>query len=206
MTSEARGLPLDTPRTDLALSAIWEVPHRPDRTPTDPHQACRDTVLPVDRRHGDFWSKVLKTDCCWLWTRSRSGQLGYGAYWQNGGIVRAHRVAYELEVGPIPEGLHILHECDVPWCVRPDHLRPGTRVDNQRDMVAKHRNAPQDGEHNHHAKFTWDQVHVIRNRKGETRRRLALEFGTTPKYIQKIIRERVWPESSCPVHGTQAVA
>src|SRR5688572_768407 len=127
----------------LTLSASREVPYRDTRTADDPHRACRDTVLPVDRSRGDFWSKVLKTECCWLWTRSRTGTLSYGAYWQNGAIVRAHRVAYELTVGPIPEGLHLLHECDVPHCVRPDHLRPGTRVDNQRDMVAKDRHSSQ---------------------------------------------------------------
>lgn len=166
------------------------------------HSACEALELPTDRsRDGAFWSKVLKTDCCWLWTRARFPGTGYGAFWAGKGSLRkAHRVAYELTVGPIPAGLDLMHHCDVRHCVRPDHLSPATRAENQQDMVRKGRHAPQDGERNGHAKFTWAAIREIRRRAadGENRRRLAMEFDTSPAYIQSIVDGRVWRELPSP--------
>jgi hypothetical protein len=105
------------------------------------------------RRHGDpllsrpspiqprpiaerFWEKVDRTGDCWLWTGSGDR---YGHVRLNGKIVQAHRVAWELTNGPIPEGLQCLHTCDRPLCVNPEHLWLGTRSDNMLDMVAKGR-------------------------------------------------------------------
>lgn len=86
-----------------------------------------------------FWSKVdkdgpLSENCpelgpCWLWTRAKR-PLGYGVFVLNGRLDGAHRVAYELTVGPIPEGLELDHLCRRPACVRPDHLRPVTHQEN----------------------------------------------------------------------------
>lgn len=102
-----------------------------------------------------FWAKVDKngpivpgmTTPCWLWTGARAG--GYGKVYvggRSGGMVGAHRVAWEVLVGPIPDGLRVLHRCDNPPCVRADpdpalsHLFIGTQSDNLRDMAAKGRN------------------------------------------------------------------
>jgi hypothetical protein len=85
-----------------------------------------------------FWSKVAKGDECWVWT-AYLDERGYGRVGFNGKVQYAHRVAYQLEVGPIPEGAHILHSCDNPPCVNPAHLRAGTRSDNMRDKVARGR-------------------------------------------------------------------
>jgi hypothetical protein len=67
-------------------------------------------------------------------------RYGYGQFRFEGKILRAHRVAYELEVGPIPEGMKLLHSCDNRRCVKPQHLTPGTMAQNNADMNRKGRN------------------------------------------------------------------
>lgn len=80
-----------------------------------------------------FWSKVAKTETCWLWTASLDGS-GYGQFFTRvegqRKSNRAHRLAYELVVGPIPEGLVLDHLCRNPKCVNPEHLEPVTDREN----------------------------------------------------------------------------
>lgn len=76
-----------------------------------------------------FWSFVTKTDTCWLWT-SYINSRGYGYVPKNGTSRAAHRIAYELVIGPIPKGLEIDHLCRVRRCVRPDHLEAVTTKEN----------------------------------------------------------------------------
>ena len=85
-----------------------------------------------------LWSRVDKTGDCWVWTGATT-TAGYGEIRFGGKVVRVHRLVYELTVGPIPEGMGVLHRCDNPPCCRPDHLFLGTQRDNARDMVAKGR-------------------------------------------------------------------
>lgn len=68
---------------------------------------------------------------CWEWQASLDG-AGYGFYWLNGAMRRAHRVAYELLVGQIPDGLELDHLCLNRRCVNPEHLEPVTRSENNR--------------------------------------------------------------------------
>ena len=98
----------------------------------------------VDR----FWSKVEKGDGakCWLWTAAVN-DAGYGIIGIGGrrdGVERAHRLSWMLYHGPIPAGLVVCHRCDVPACVKPEHLFLGTLSDNHQDMRAKgrHSNPP----------------------------------------------------------------
>lgn len=84
-----------------------------------------------------FWAKVDKTEGCWLWIAGSRGQ--YGSIKISGQVVDAHRVSWQLAYGAIPDGLCVCHKCDVPLCVRPDHLFLGTKLDNNRDMYAKGR-------------------------------------------------------------------
>ncbi len=95
------------------------------------------TPKPLEER---FWAKVRKSDGCWEWTGAANRQ-GYGriALGRASGPRRAHRIAWELTHGPVPDGLWVLHHCDNPPCVRPDHLWLGTRADNARDCRLKGR-------------------------------------------------------------------
>ena len=90
--------------------------------------------------HEKMLSKINKTDSCWLWT-GKPNQNGYGRLRINKKTVLAHRLAYELWVGTIPlDKPNVLHHCDNPPCVNPEHLFVGTQADNIKDMVAKGRN------------------------------------------------------------------
>lgn len=84
----------------------------------------------------DIWSLIDKANDrgCWLWTGSLDPG-GYGRYRSQ----RAHRAAWTLTNGPIPDGLWVLHHCDVRRCINPDHLYLGTRADNVRDAVVRDR-------------------------------------------------------------------
>ncbi len=88
-----------------------------------------------------FWSKVEIGSECWLWTAS-VGSHGYGQFKFEGVPVLAHRFAYELLVGSIPEGMELDHLCGRPRCVRPEHLEPVShRINVMRGRGASARNA-----------------------------------------------------------------
>jgi len=97
---------------------------------------------PIDR----FLNKINKTPTCWLWEGCLRTD-GYGCFRLNGKTRTTHRLAYEWLVAPIPLGLQVLHRCDNPSCVNPNHLWLGTHGDNMRDAAAKGRLASQKGEH-----------------------------------------------------------
>lgn len=92
-----------------------------------------------------FWSKVDRKgpDECWLWLASTS--VGYGQFWMASKMRKAHRVSYELLVGPIPDGLVIDHLCRTPRCVNPRHLEPVTNTENLRR--GEHRSGNTDKTH-----------------------------------------------------------
>lgn len=156
-----------------------------------------------------FWSKVNKDGniplhCpelgnCWEWrngmTRKRYGHFAAGG--RKGKQFQSHHVSWELAFGDVPNGLWVLHKCDNPCCVRPDHLFLGTQKDNMKDMHQKKRRISPDfsGENNPRHKLTKIQVDEIRQRyeNGETNKSvLGREYGVHNTQISRIIRKKLW--------------
>lgn len=144
-----------------------------------------------------FWSKVDKsagTDGCWLWVGCRL-KTGYGKFHLNGKTVRAHRLAYEMLVGPIPRGLLVCHHCDTRLCVKPDHLFVGTDGDNARDAAKKGRFRDIAGEKNYTAKLRAADIPIIRHRLSsgqEPCRAIARDYGVSRFTIADINSGRAW--------------
>lgn len=132
------------------------------------------------------------SDGCWIWMGRRSPD-GYGKYRPAGTTDehRAHRYAYELWVGPIPEGLLVCHSCDVPLCVNPAHLWTGTPLDNAQDRTAKGRgrNGRVKGSPPTWRKLSDEQVAEVRvllDSTELTRAEIGARFGVSAPLIQKI--------------------
>lgn len=165
-------------------------PPQPFVPPSNPEP--RET--PFERKPGEaekFWAQVQKTDGCWLWTGNRTPD-GYGRFSQGKyDYEYAHRVAWRLTFGPIPNGKKICHRCDVYPCTRPDHLFAGTQLDNMRDKIAKMRGAC--GEANRSGKLSWAQVQrmrELREHEGWKLRQLAELFKVTAAQVSNIVNYR----------------
>lgn len=143
------------------------------------------SVIPIEVAH--FWAKVEigGTAMCWYWR----GQLtnGYGRFRGE----RAHRYAYRLHKGNIPEGLMIRHMCGNKLCVNPDHLAPGTMADNAQDGIRLGETLR--GSRNGRSKMEEaDARYIIENPDKLTGRQLALRFGVSPATISLIRSGHRW--------------
>jgi hypothetical protein len=127
---------------------------------------------------------------CYLWTAAVNPR-GYGHFCVNGVVRDAHRVAYELYVGQIPPRMCVLHRCDVPGCVRPDHLFLGTQPDNLKDMTAKGRRSAARGEKHSSAKLTVEQVNAIRADQ-RTHREIAKDYAIGKSTVGNIKQGVTW--------------
>lgn len=140
-----------------------------------------------------FWEKVRKEDSCWIWT-SAIGSRGYGVFWKNAAVrsVFAHRFSYQLAKGEIPEGAGIMHSCDNPACVNPDHLTPGSILDNAMDAKSKGRLAV-GAKNGGGRKLSEDQVREIFLLKGKIGgARTARMFGVSKVTINSIRNGKIW--------------
>ena len=139
----------------------------------------------------DFWLKVAgpNADGCWLWTADKYS-TGYGRFFRRG----AHRVAWEVTNGPIPNGMFVCHHCDVRACVNPAHLFLGNHGDNMRDKAAKGRCNTPTGDRNGSSKLSADHVRAIRSEraKGITGRLVALKYGVSEALVSYIVRRKLW--------------
>ena len=138
-----------------------------------------------------FWSKVSRDSECWEWT-GKPAKNGYCEANINGMRVYAHRVAYALAHPDWEWDTHVLHRCDNPRCMNPDHLFAGTDADNVADMVMKGRGrgAPR-GELHPSAKLTAQQVVEIRESPLGCRRAARL-YGVTRAHITGIRNGSKW--------------
>jgi len=143
-----------------------------------------------------FWSKVdvRGPNDCWLWIGQMTHR-GYGCFKLNGFLKGAHRVAFELSVGPIPDGMWVLHHCDCPRCVNPAHLFIGTAADNTADMMNKGRFVDRRGTKNPRARLTWDDVRTIRYLRQTTKlttTAIGKQFGICNSHVSDIVNHRRW--------------
>jgi hypothetical protein len=152
-----------------------------------------------------FWSKVDKNSGvygdngqystqCWIWTAAKQ-KTGYGRFKINGILQSAHRVSWELKYGLITKDKWVLHRCDNPSCVRPDHLFLGDRSDNMLD-------AQQKGRLKHliptniarEAKLTEDDVRTVRRLRqdGKLVKEIAIMFNVKRHTISRICNGKSW--------------
>lgn len=140
-----------------------------------------------------FWTKVNKTDLCWEWLGRDDGK-GYGRIHLRGcshRAVPAHRLSWELANGPIPAGMCIIHKCDNPRCVRPDHLLIGTLAQNNNDRTAKGRQAKGEGAAG--AKLNELQVRILRRLYRKVGCKFAAQvFGIGAANAWKVMSGRAW--------------
>lgn len=128
---------------------------------------------------------------CWQWDGYYKSKGGYGNFKYQGKHYMAHRAAYEVWVGPIPEGHWVLHKCDYPPCMNPADLFTGTRQDNIDDMVAKGRHVPAIGTRSGNAVLTSEEVTKLRETRAETGLsypKLASLFGISTSQAYRIVR------------------
>ena len=140
-------------------------------------------------RETKFWAKVKKQDGCWEWQGSKMangyGQCGHGGY--------AHRYSYEINKGPIPDGLFVRHSCDNRACVNPTHLDVGTQVDNMADMFARKRGVGRDG-YTTNAKLNPDDVRAVRRMlaAGMSLTTIGKQFSVSKQVISYIKLGKTW--------------
>lgn len=178
--------------------------------------------VPVE---GRFWDFVAKGEGCWEWQAARD-RGGYGVFSVTGKQVRAHRLAFKLSTGIDPGEAMVLHRCDNPPCVRPDHLWLGDAKANANDAAVKGRTARGDrngarlyperlrrgpmpyrdpatrprGSGHSNAKLTEEQVIEIRKLVGEgrTQRSVAVMFKVSPATICLAVSGINWAHVSSP--------
>ena len=145
----------------------------------------------MNRVEDRFWSKVDKSGDCWIWTAATDGR-GYGKLGVDKKPLRAHRLSYQFAFGDIPEGLCVLHKCDIPICVNPNHLFLGTQADNMLDKTRKGRQ--QRGIMHPSAKLSENDVLNIRKLSSDGIRNfiLAKLFEVHFATVSDIVLRRTW--------------
>lgn len=158
-----------------------------------------------------FFAKVNKTDGCWLWSAAKD-RKGYGMFSvgpshlpdgkRRNSMVSAHRFSYQMQFGEIAShdsfhGLCVLHKCDTPSCVNPDHLFIGTNLENVRDMDSKGRRVvvAKKGSDHVNSVLNEQQVREIvqKHRINKVpQNQLSKDYGVCNATINHIFTGRLW--------------
>lgn len=145
-----------------------------------------------------FESKVDRSggeDACHWWRAGRRGRPPtlYGQFWLDGVPMYAHRVAWIIAVGPVPDDVLIRHSCDQPLCVNPRHLAAGTPLDNMHDRI-EHGAGYAHGEQHHNARLTQDLITEAIKLRGEgwIWKDVAAAVGTSQSAIERAVRKVTW--------------
>ena len=150
--------------------------------------------MPRGQTPEEFFAKAVEVDGCLVWSGTKSKD-GYGQTSYQGKQILAHRLAYLLTHGSIPEGVEICHDCDNPPCIKPAHLFPGTHAENMSDMKAKKRSGRLPGSKHGRAKITEETVLQIRKEYIPlkfTYRMLSEKHGVSMRAVEHILRGDQW--------------
>jgi hypothetical protein len=167
---------------------------------TVPHHLHSEVLMAIEQSIADrFWPKVdwaPNATGCARWTAGLDGN-GYGRFWLDGRTQSAHRVAWMLEHGPIPDDRQVLHRCNQPICVNVEHLSLGTHGENMDYRNSLGRQARPRGERNGQAKLTEAQVLEIRREYvsgSRTHGTVALgrRYGVNRVNIWRILAGQTW--------------
>lgn len=125
-------------------------------------------------------------DKCWIWPGGKN-ETGYGRLKINGKLKRAHRVIYEISKGEIPQDFEVLHSCDNPSCVNPNHLRTGTHAENMKEAAERFRLAS--GLDHYKGKLSKNQVEEIRllYASGQSQKEIAEKFDLHQSYVSRLV-------------------
>ena len=158
--------------------------------------------LPITKSSAQrFWKKVDKSGDCWIWTKGKNA-LGYGEFFVRTKNHGAHRVAYRIAVGPIPDGMLVCHTCDNPSCVNPSHILPGTPQDNCDDAWRRNRKPWPKGTRNGRAKLSEVDVIAIRAAGVDSPvASLCRRYGVSAGLIYQIRRGVIWSHVVPPQAG-----
>jgi hypothetical protein len=131
---------------------------------------------------------------CWLYLGALKN--GYGKFWSQSQkkLIHAHRFAYTCFIGPIPDGMCILHSCDNPSCCNPQHLTVGTQEENMQQCLERGRWHEQKGQENNAAKLTEEVVKEIRFLcdLDITQKTIAKKFGVSLRQVHHIRAHKQW--------------
>ena len=159
----------------------WKIIHK--NWKDQPREEC------IKIMQQSFETFINKSNECWLWNGAGKGRKSdYGSFTFRGKGMRAHRASYFIYKGEIPERMLVLHKCDIPRCVNPDHLWLGTYLDNNRDKVSKGRGTCE--------KLTIDQVKEIKKllRIGVMNKKIMQDYKISNVTVHAIKTGKTWKD------------